>query len=196
MQIPDDVAKKIVEMIDAGEPMKFAADATGVPITMIEESLTIWQAQFGSTKYDRAREALALAENSFTAIEKARKARDAGDTDGIYEALQPDIAMEECRMALTDPDSRVRTANINSALNRSGKQARQQIDVYSHVDRMTRDELIAAAQGMLAKNPDLALTDGSRSELSPHDEGGATTALDSADEIIEAELAPVLEDDA
>lgn len=154
--IDEEVRKKIVEMVDAGEHLNDVSLATGIPVDVLDKKLAEWVCDDESSRFNVVKRTVFRPTDKMAALLPiAMEKLENRDVEGFLGDVAPIAAAQMAHDSVNAKDERVRHMAQKDILDRAGFKPKTQIEIYQKYDKMTHDELIGSIRGMLMTKPEL-----------------------------------------
>ena len=158
-QLPDEVIRDIVARREAGQQVAQIAKQLELPPQLLHAKIQDWCARFGTTPVSQpsvAQEQLQDKAAEHQRLEKVDALLASGDIAGALSEVSPLMLREMIRLALMAENEGVKAKMCTEVTHQAGYKPTQRVDVYSHMDRMTKQELVVQINGFHERHPQLS----------------------------------------
>jgi len=148
-EVPEEVQRRAVVLSDGGNPPKAIADRLSIPLQWVHDNLAVWEAKYSKKKDSpiaKIEAALEPNDRDYTTLGKVRDLLLKGDHEGADDIIGSEARLELYKLAKHSRDEKVRLAASKELAHQAGFKPKETIEVYSHVERMNREELVALAR--------------------------------------------------
>lgn len=142
-EIAEKTIKAIMEMLSDGEPIPNIAKHLCVPEDYIHENISKWESKF-PTRFTKDQKRMLYSQherNNY--INKAMVSLESEGVEGFIREISPEMIKNVAQLALNGGDEKVRLTASKEILYMGGHKPKEHIDVYNHVDGMTKEQLVA-----------------------------------------------------